>query len=254
MFWGLVACSATICTNRVRAFWYSSNTGERGKVEQPPPLPPIPTPAPSRRGARPQLPTLQHLALAHGAVRGVHSPRPLGPRLTALCTHAPGQPTGTGTQPSLGNCRARAWRHNQDRRTADRSPGTRGLTSRSVWCHFPADWVRDAGVRLEDAVGTYAPHREPQGPRLHPGPGAGGWPLRDLMSVPIDRVIRSIQEWLHNLTLLWVPAPGSLTYLTFLISEFLEGHSNCVHTLNYNMWTAIRTPKESMENREGEKW
>lgn len=121
--------------------------------------PPIPTSAPSRRGARPQLPTLQHLALAHGAVRGVHSPRPLGPRLTALCTHAPGQPTGTGTQPSLGNCRARAWRHNHDRRTADRSPGTRGLTSRSVWCHFPADWVRDAGVRLEDAVGTYAPHR-----------------------------------------------------------------------------------------------
>lgn len=40
MFWGLVACSATICTNRVRAFWYSSNTGERGKVEQPPPSPP----------------------------------------------------------------------------------------------------------------------------------------------------------------------------------------------------------------------
>lgn len=56
------------------------------------PLPPIPTPAPSRRGARPQLPTLQHLALAHGAVRGVHSPRPLGPRRTALCTHAPGEP------------------------------------------------------------------------------------------------------------------------------------------------------------------
>ncbi|KAK2105246.1 hypothetical protein P7K49_014760 [Saguinus oedipus] len=30
MFWGLVASSATICTNWVRAFWYCSNTeGER---------------------------------------------------------------------------------------------------------------------------------------------------------------------------------------------------------------------------------
>lgn len=34
MFWGLVASSATICTNWVRAFWYCWNTAERDTVER----------------------------------------------------------------------------------------------------------------------------------------------------------------------------------------------------------------------------
>lgn len=82
MFWGLVACSATICTNRVRAFWYSSNTAERGEVEK------------YALGARPSghlptAPTLQHLPLAHGRGARVRSPRPLDvPRDCSVYPHS----------------------------------------------------------------------------------------------------------------------------------------------------------------------
>lgn len=51
MFWGLVASSATICTNWVRAFWYCSNTAGRDPVERA--APSSPAPAARRRGARP---------------------------------------------------------------------------------------------------------------------------------------------------------------------------------------------------------
>lgn len=100
---------------------------------------------------------------------------------TAVCTQAPGQPTGTGTQPSRGNGRSRAWRHNHDRRSGR---GNRGLTSRPVWCHFPADRERGAGVHREDSVGTHAP-RAAGSPDCR-GLGAEKRTLGDPMSVPID--------------------------------------------------------------------
>lgn len=62
MFWGLVASSATICTNCVRAFWYCSNTKERDPVEV--------SCGPRRQPSRVPVclcHTLQHLPLAHGA-------------------------------------------------------------------------------------------------------------------------------------------------------------------------------------------
>lgn len=63
MFCGLVASSATICTNWVRAFWYCSNTAGRDTLERTargPWAPPPPVGAPG--------PTLQHLPLTHGAL------------------------------------------------------------------------------------------------------------------------------------------------------------------------------------------
>lgn len=62
MFWGLVASSATICTNCVRAFWYCSNTEKRDPVE----ASYDPRRQPSRVPAR-LCHTLKHLPLAHGA-------------------------------------------------------------------------------------------------------------------------------------------------------------------------------------------
>lgn len=62
MFWGLVASSATICTNCVRAFWYCSNTEERDPEEV--------SCGPRHQASRVPVRlchTLQHLPLAHGA-------------------------------------------------------------------------------------------------------------------------------------------------------------------------------------------
>lgn len=101
MFWGLVASSATICTNCVRAFWYCSNTEERDPVE--------PSRDPclqrSRVPARPGH-TLQHLPLAHGEAGrpGAAGPQVTGPlpppglyQNPFLCVYlSPGQPTQTG--------------------------------------------------------------------------------------------------------------------------------------------------------------
>lgn len=50
MFWGLVASSATICTNCVRAFWYCSNTADGTHGGAGGPVPPR-LPPPARRGA-----------------------------------------------------------------------------------------------------------------------------------------------------------------------------------------------------------
>lgn len=80
MFWGLVASSATICTNCVRAFWYCSNTEETDPVE----VPCGPRRQPSRVPAD-LCHTLQHLPLAHGVTPaspgagGRQLPRPLPP-------------------------------------------------------------------------------------------------------------------------------------------------------------------------------
>ena len=124
MFWGLVASSATIWTNWVRAFWYCSNTVGRDTGWRAPRAarglrrPPSPVGAPG--------PTLQHLPLTHGArvsarVTVSSVPDSTEPDLRvygagnrgyssasdgrgSLCVHAsPGQPTGTGTRPSRGN-------------------------------------------------------------------------------------------------------------------------------------------------------
>ena len=124
MFWGLVASSATIWTNWVRAFWYCSNTAGRGIGWRAPRAalglrrPPSPVGAPG--------PTLQHLPLTHGArvsapVTGSSAPDSTATGLRvygagnrgynsasdgsgSLCVRAsPGQPTGTGTRPSRGN-------------------------------------------------------------------------------------------------------------------------------------------------------
>lgn len=105
MFWGLVASSATICTNCVLAFWYCSNTEERDPVE---------VSCGSRRQPS-RVPvclchTLQHLPLAHGAAPASSGagagqipgpPPPLG-RTVPLCIRLQGNRPQPDTTASKG--------------------------------------------------------------------------------------------------------------------------------------------------------
>lgn len=90
MFWGLVASSATICTNWVRAFWYCSNTAGRDTVEGPPGGPQLPPPA---VGAPAPGPTLHHLPLTHGARS---SPPATTSGATLFVCAGPASPRGRG--------------------------------------------------------------------------------------------------------------------------------------------------------------
>ena len=155
MFWGLVASSATICTNWVRAFWYCSNTaGVGGETRC------------SRRSRRPRRqprrgapgPTLQHLPLTHGDKPGgdAAGPRPAcedaegataaTPRpptgAGSLCVPAsPGQPTGTGTRPSRGNGRP-------GRDVTAAVPGAGGQPRGSCACRGPGGPSRSRPVAV----------------------------------------------------------------------------------------------------------